>query len=46
MHWSGEPLSDAEFRDFVPGMSGDQVAIGMQSFIGTDLPRIRRLIAA
>lgn len=46
VHWSGEPLSDAEFRDFVAGMSGDQVAIGMQSFIGTDLPRIRRLIAA
>lgn len=46
VHWNGEALSDTAFRDFVAGMSGEQVAIGMQSFIGTDLPRIRRLIAA
>jgi hypothetical protein len=46
VHWTGEALSDDEFRAFVAGMSPDQVAIGMQSFIGTDLGRIRRLLAA
>jgi hypothetical protein len=45
VHWTGSSLSDAGFRDFVAGMSEDQVAVGMQSFIGTDLSRIRRLIA-
>lgn len=44
VHWNGEPLSDEGFRDFVDGMTPDQAAIGMQSFIGTDLARIRRLI--
>lgn len=37
-------LSDAEFRRFVAAMAPEQVAIGMQSFIGTDIGRIRRLI--
>lgn len=46
VHWTGEALSDAGFRDFVAGMSPEQVAIGMQSFIGTDLGRIRRLVEA
>jgi hypothetical protein len=46
VHWTGEALSDDQFRAFVAGMSPDQVAIGMQSFIGTDLGRIRRLLAA
>lgn len=46
VHWTGTPLSDAQFEAFVAGMSPDQVAIGMQSFIGTDLGRIRKLIAA
>lgn len=46
VHWLGKALSDAEFRDFVAGMSPEQVAIGMQSFIGTDLGRIRRLAEA
>jgi hypothetical protein len=44
VHWNGEPLSDDAFRAFVAAMTQDQVAIGMQSFIGTDLARIRRLI--
>jgi hypothetical protein len=44
VHWTGEALSDVEFRDFVTTMAPEQVAIGMQSFIGTDLGRIRRLI--
>ncbi|MBA1141680.1 DUF6492 family protein [Mesorhizobium neociceri] len=44
VHWTGEALSDDEFRRFVADMAPGQVAIGMQSFIGTDIGRIRRLI--
>jgi hypothetical protein len=44
VHWTGEALSDDEFRHFVAVMAPEQVAIGMQSFIGTDIGRIRRLI--
>lgn len=44
VHWSGEALSDEQFRAFVAGMAPEQAAIGMQSFIGTDIARIRRLI--
>jgi hypothetical protein len=44
IHWTGEALSDDEFRHFVAAMAPEQVAIGMQSFIGTDIGRIRRLI--
>jgi hypothetical protein len=44
VHWTGEALSDDEFRSFVAAMAPGQVAIGMQSFIGTDIRRIRRLI--
>jgi hypothetical protein len=46
VHWTGEALSDDEFRAFVAAMTPDQAAIGMQSFIGTDLARIRRLLGA
>lgn len=44
VHWNGTPLSDDGFREFIAEMSSEQVAIGMQSFIGTDLGRIRRLL--
>lgn len=44
VHWTGSPMSDAEFRAFVDDMAPEQVAIGMQSFIGTDLGRIRSLL--
>lgn len=44
VHWTGDALSDDEFRSFVADMAPEQVAIGMQSFIGTDIGRIRRLI--
>lgn len=44
VHWTGTPLTDAQFEAFVAAMSPEQVAIGMQSFIGTDLGRIRRLV--
>lgn len=46
VHWTGTPMTDAQFEAFVTTMSGNQVAIGMQSFIGTDLGRIRKLVAA
>lgn len=45
VHWAGSAMSDDEFRAFVAGMAPEQVAIGMQSFIGTDISRIRRLIS-
>ncbi len=44
VHWTGQALSDDDFRRFVAAMAPEQVAIGMQSFIGTDIGRIRRLI--
>lgn len=44
VHWTGEPLDDAGFRRFIETMSDDQFAIGMQSFIGTDVGRIRKLL--
>lgn len=46
VHWFGTALSDSGFREFVAAMAPEQVAIGMQSFIGTDIGRIRRLIGA
>jgi hypothetical protein len=46
VHWTGSAMSDDEFRRFVAGMSPHQVAIGMQSFIGTAIARIRRLTRA
>lgn len=46
VHWTGTPLTDMQFEAFVAAMSPEQVAIGMQSFIGTDLGRIRRLVVA
>lgn len=44
VQWEGAPMDDAEFARFVATMAPEQVAIGMQSFIGTDLGRIRRLL--
>jgi len=44
VHWSGEAMSDAALEAFVDGMAPEQVAIGLQSFIGTDIDRIRRLV--
>jgi hypothetical protein len=46
VYWKGPELSDDKFRRFLHDMAPGQVAIGMQSFIGTDIGRIRRLIAA
>nr|WP_219732944.1 DUF6492 family protein [Mesorhizobium sp. NBSH29] len=44
VYWTGPKLDDDGFRAFVEGMAPEQAAIGMQSFIGTDLARIRKLI--
>lgn len=46
VYWSGPVPNDDQFRRFVDEMKPGQVAIGMQSFIGTDIARIRRLIDA
>ena len=44
VHWFGEALSDAEFCAFVADMAPGQVAVGVQSFLGVDPDRIRRLL--
>lgn len=44
VHWFGEQLSDAQFHAFIDTMTPEQVAIGIQSFTGMDISRMRRLI--
>lgn len=44
VQWYGTPMSDAEFNAFLDTVEPEQVAIGMQSFIGTDVDRMRRLL--
>lgn len=46
VYWTGPALTDSTFPEFVAGLQPHQVAIGVQSFIGTDIARIRRLLAA
>lgn len=45
VHWTGQPLSDEGLRAFVAGMAPYQAAIGLQSFIGTDLGRVQTALA-
>lgn len=45
MHWKGSPLSREQLAAFIAEMDPGQVAIGMQSFIGTDLAGIRQLVS-
>lgn len=45
-YWEGPRLSGAELARFVSGMAPWQVAIGLQSFVGTDIHDIRRLVEA
>ncbi|KQT69805.1 MULTISPECIES: DUF6492 family protein [unclassified Aureimonas] len=40
--WSGEALDEASLGAFMRALGPDQVAIGIQSFLGTDLALIRR----
>ena len=46
VQWFGTPHSDEEISAFIAEMRPEQVAIGMQSFIGTDIARLRRLLGA
>lgn len=46
VYWNGPRLSDDTLRQFIEGMEPDQVAIGLQSFVGTDIGHVRELIAA
>ena len=46
VYWRGPRLTSATVRSFVEGMDPGQVAIGMQSFIGTDMSLIRDLVSA
>jgi hypothetical protein len=44
VQWTGEPLSEKTFREFVDGLGEEQSAIGLQSFIGTDPAWMRRIL--
>lgn len=46
VYWRGPRLDEGTFRAFVDGMEPGQVAIGMQSFIGTDMKHVRSLVDA
>lgn len=46
IYWDGPRLNEADLDDFIAGMAPGQVAVGLQSFVGTDLGSIRRLIGA
>ena len=46
VQWFGTPHSDEEISVFIAEIRPEQVAIGMQSFIGTDIARLRRLLGA
>lgn len=45
VYWTGPQMSEADMRDFLDNLAPHQVAVGMQSFIGTDIGTIRRLVA-
>ena len=44
VHWNGTPMTGDEINQFVGSMGPGQVAIGMQSFIGTDVGQLRRAL--
>ena len=41
-YWSGDAMSGAELRSFADAMGPEQVAVGIQSFTGTDPALIRQ----
>ncbi len=45
VYWLAPAPTDEEFIAFVEAMTPEQVAIGMQSFLGDDTVRIRKLLA-
>lgn len=44
VYWTGPRLGDDALARFVDGLGPGQVAVGLQSFIGIDVARIRRLV--
>lgn len=42
--WFAPAPTESEFRKFIREMTPEQVAIGMQSFIGADIGYVRRLV--
>lgn len=44
IYWKGAAPSDADLEAFVDAMEPEQVAVGLQSFIGIEPTRIRRLL--
>lgn len=44
VYWSGPGLDEAGMRDFIAGMEPFQVAVGIQSFTGTNLDPVRKLL--
>ena len=46
IYWNGPELGEADLAGFVADMAPHQVAIGLQSFVGTDLDNVRRIIEA
>lgn len=46
VYWFAPAPTDEEFRRFVEAMTPEQVAIGMQSFLGADIDHIRQLIGS
>jgi hypothetical protein len=45
VYWFAPAPTETEFRAFIADMTPKQVAIGMQSFIGTDMAYVRRLVS-
>ncbi|MBC2887495.1 hypothetical protein H7Q97_19135 [Ochrobactrum sp. CM-21-5] len=46
VHWFAPAPTEAEFRTFIAEMEPQQVAIGMQSFVGLSVEEVRRIIGA
>lgn len=44
VQWHGKPMDEPHLRAFIASMRPEQVAIGVQSFIGTDMAAIRRAL--
>lgn len=45
VYWFAPAPTESEFRKFIREMAPEQVAIGMQSFIGADIDYVRRLVS-
>lgn len=46
IYWTGPKLSEPDLAGFIADMAPHQVAVGLQSFVGTDIGSIRRFIDA